>query len=205
MCSTAAKITAYILLAISGIIGVTSGLGIYSAIVLQFYSMPYYVPDETLILNTQSDYYYENLRIMIFNFKYELIIACILSAIILLACFIFLLCSAGYRKNQEEISAGVLTKIPLDIFFILWLTLGTTIFLFVDLFYDIAAVIYLLVIVLPTCLVLLTSFLADFKLRVKLGKWWQNTLIYSIYTLILKICKKFWNFNKEIFLSLPLI
>lgn len=205
MCSTAAKITAYILLAISGITSVVSGLGIYSAIVLRYYSMQYYIPDEMLSLDTEIECFYENLRIMIFNFKYELIVACILSVIILLTCFTFLLCSAGHKKNQEELSAGILTKIPLDIFFVAWVTLGTLTIPFVDFFYDITALIYLLAIVLPTCLVLLTSFLADFKLRVKLGKWWQNTLIYSVYNFILKICKKFWNFSKEMFLSLPLI
>ena len=88
--SSAAKIIAYILLVISCITGVTSGLGIYSAIVLRFYNMQYYVPDETLILDTQTACDYENLRIMIFNFKYELIIVCVLSVIILLTCFFFL-------------------------------------------------------------------------------------------------------------------
>ena len=200
--STAAKIIAYILLALSGITSVASGLGIYSAIVLKFYNMPYYVPDETFMADTL---FYKNLRIMIFNFKYELIIVCVLSAIILLTCFFFLLCSTGYRKNSEELSSGFLTKFPLDIFFVAWLTLGTLAILFADFFYNIATVIYLLVIALPTCLVLLTSFLADFRLRVKLGKWWQNTLIYYVCHFICKIGKRFWNFNKEIFLSLPLI
>ena len=88
--SNAAKIIAYILLALSGITGVVSGLGIYSAIVLRFYNMPYYIPDETFMADP---IFYENLKIMIFNFKYELIIVCVLSAIILLTCFFFLLCS----------------------------------------------------------------------------------------------------------------
>ncbi len=202
MCSTAAKIIAYILLAISGITSVVSGLGIYSAIELKFYNMPYYIPDENLMADPL---FYENLRIMIYNFKYELIIICVLSAIILLTCFFFLLCSTGHCKNSEELVSGFLTKIPLDIFFVTWFMLGALTIPFADFFYDIAAVIYLLAVVLPTCLVLLTSFLADFILRVKLGKWWQNTLIYYVCHFIYKIGKRFWNFNKEIFLSLPLI
>ncbi len=202
MCSTAAKIIAYILLAISGITSVVSGLGIYSAIELKFYNMPHYIPDENLMADPL---FYENLRIMIYNFKYELIIICVLSTILLLTCFFFLLCSTGYRKNSEEISAGFLTKIPLDIFFMAWFMLGTLTILFEDFFYDIAEVIYLLAVALPICLVLLTSFLSDFSLRVKLGKWWQNTLIYYVCHFIYKIGKRFWNFNKEIFLSLPLI
>ena len=69
MCNTAAKIIAYILLILSGICSAVSGLGIYSAIVLRYYNMPYYIPDETF---SADPIFYENLRIMVFNFKYEL-------------------------------------------------------------------------------------------------------------------------------------
>ena len=202
MCSTAAKIIAYILLILSGICGVVSGLGIYGAIVLHFYSTQYYVPEEILVLDAETECFYENLRIMIFNFKYELIILCIVSAIIAFSCFIFLLCASGHKKNQESLSAGFLTKIPLDLFFAIWFILGTTSISFADFYSDIF---YLLIIPLPICLLLFTSFWADFKLRVKLGRWWENTLIYNVCHFIWKLWKRFWNFNKEIFLSLPLI
>lgn len=205
MSSTAAKVIGYILLAVSGIISVTSGLGIYSAIVLHFYNMQYYVPDETLVVDAQMGVFYENLRIMIFNFKYELIAVCVLATVILCTCFIFLICAAGHKKDKEELCAGALTMIPLDIFFIGWLTLGTIGVLLTDEFWGISAVIYLLVGVLPICLVLVTSFLADFRLRVKLGKWWQNTVIYLVCHFCIKVWKKLWKFNKEIFLALPLI
>ena len=205
MCSTAAKISSYILLAIAGIISVTSGLGIYSAIVLRFYNMQYYVPDETLIMDAQMGIFYENLRIMIFNFKYELIAICVLATVILLTCFVFLMCAVGHRKNQDELYRGTLTKIPLDIFFIGWLSLGAISILLADEFWGVAEVVCLLVVSLPTCLVLLTSFFADFKLRVKLGKWWQNTVLYFVCNFCYKVCKKFWNFNKKIFCFLPLI
>ena len=208
MCSTAAKIIAYILLILSGICSVVSGLGIYSAIALRFYNMQYYIPKETLVLDTvdtETECFYENLRIMIFNFKYELIILCIVSAIIVFSCFIFLLCSAGHKKNQENLSAGFLTKIPFDLFFAIWFIVGSTSIAFADFYSDIFSVIYLLTIALPICLLLLTSFLVDFKLRVNLGKWWKNTIIYYTCYFLYKTIKKIWNFNKEIFLSLPLI
>lgn len=205
MYSTAAKILAYILLVISGITSAASGLGIYVAIVFHFYSMQYYKTDEIMNNIDQREIFYENLKIMIFNFRYELIAICILSIIILSTCFIFLLCSAGHRKNQAEISKGILTKIPLDLFFITWISLGTICILFADLFWGIGAVIYVLVVALPICLILLTSFLADFKLRVKLGKWWQNTLIFYVCNFAYRVIKRFWNFNKEVFFSLPLI
>ena len=54
MGSIAAKTGAYILLVISGIISAVSGVGIYCAFVLRFYSMQYYRTDEKLLLGTET-------------------------------------------------------------------------------------------------------------------------------------------------------
>lgn len=205
MGSTAAKIIGYVMLVISGILSVVSGLGIYSAMVLRFYNMEYYMSDFSM--NNASDYdiFYENLRIMIFNFRYELIPVFVVALIVCISCFVFLLCAAGHRKEYQELCAGTLTKIPLDIFFIGGLFVGALGVASADSFCGIAAFLYLVLVSLPICLVVLTAFLADFKVRVKLGKWWRNTLIYYIYSFVLRIWKKFWNFNKEVFLDLPLV
>ena len=103
MGSTAAKIIGYILLVIAGIISVTSGLGIYSAIVLRFYWMDYYRSAFDLPPVTESDIFYENLRIMLYNFRYELIVTCILAAVLLICCFVFLICVAGHKKEKDEL------------------------------------------------------------------------------------------------------
>lgn len=205
MSSTAAKIICYVLLVISGILSVVSGIGIYSAMVLRFYNMEYYMSDFSM--NNASDYdiFYENLRIMIFNFRYELILVFVVALLVFISCFVFLLCAAGHRKEYQELCAGTLTKIPLDIFFIGGLFVGALGVVTADSFWGIAAFLYLVLVSLPICLIVLTAFLADFKVRVKLGKWWRNTLIYYMYSFVLRIWKKFWNFNKEVFLSLPLI
>ena len=205
MGSTAAKIIGYILLVIAGIISVTSGLGIYSAIVLRFYWMDYYRSAFDSPPVTESDIFYENLRIMLYNFRYELIVACILAAILLICCFVFLICAAGHKKEKDELCGSFLTKIPLDFFFTGWFILGAISIAMSDAFWDVGMVLFLLLFSLPICLILLTSFLADFKLRVKQGKWWQNSIIYFCCNFCIKVCKKFWKFNKEVFLSLPLI
>ena len=205
MGSTAAKVIAYILLVVSGILSVVSGLGIYSAIALRFYNMEYYMSDFSL--NNASDYdiFYENLRIMIFNFRYELILVFVVALIVCISCFVFIICAAGHSKESEKLYVGVLTRIPLDIFSIGCLFVGAMGIASSDAFVNIGAFLYLVLVSLPICLIVLTAFLADFKVRVKLGKWWQNTLVYYIYSFVSKLWKKFWNFNKEVFLSLPLI
>ena len=68
MGSMAAKVIAYILLVVSGILSVISGVGIYSAIVLRFYNMEYYRSDFPLDNVSDYDIFYENLRIMILNY-----------------------------------------------------------------------------------------------------------------------------------------
>lgn len=205
MGSTAAKIIGYVMLVISGILSVVSGLGIYSAIVLRFYSIKYYPQNNVENFCTEIDIFYENLRITIFNFRYELIVIFVLAVIVLVGCFTFLICVAGHRKNSDELHAGALTKIPLDVFSILWFILGTLSVVLADEFMNIGEVICLLFVSLPVCLVLVTSFLADFKVRVKVGKWWKNSVIYLVLHFLYKMAKKFWNFNKEMFFSLPLI
>lgn len=205
MCSVVARIVAYILLIISGISSVASGLGVYCAATLRYYSMTYYKAVEGIIYDSQTDIFYENLRLMLFNFRYELIAVSVLSVVILLTCFIYLIYSAGHRKDQEGLCVGKLTKIPLDILFVVYLVIGTSSIAFAEYFWGINAVIYSLLVPVPTCLVLLTTFCADFRLRVKLGKWWKNTLVYYVCRSIFEIGKKIWKFNKEIFFSLPLI
>ena len=203
--SIAAKTGAYILLVISGIISAVSGVGIYCAFVLQFYSMQYYRTDEKLLLDTETEMFYENMRIMLFNFKYELILVCILSVIILSASFVFLICAAGHRKGLEKLQPGALTRVPLDVLFIGDLILGMLSILLADSFWGIGAVVYVFMVPVPVCLLLFTTFVAELRLRVKLGKWWKNTVVYYSCDLIFKICKKIWKFNMEVFLSLPLI
>lgn len=205
MGSMPAKVIGYILLVISGILSVASGLGIYSAVMLRFYSMAYYVPDKTQILDTETEMFYENLRITIFNFRYELIIACIIATMIMISSFIFLICSAGYRKDSEELYIGALTKIPLDIFFIGCFIAGTLGIVFADYYVGIAAVLYVLLVSIPVCLVVVTVFMADFKVRVKTGKVWKNTVVYYVLHFLYKIGKQVFEFNKEMFLALPLI
>lgn len=205
MSSIAAKIIGYFLMAISGIISVLSGLGIYSAIMLRFYNMKYYPNDITQVMDTEMEMFYENLRIMIFNFRYELIVVFVLAVIMLLGCFFFLICSAGHRKDSEKLCAGTITKIPLDLLVMGSLSFGILSILIADEFWGIAEVVFLIFISIPICLVLGTLLLADFVLRVKLGKWWQNTIIYIVLNFVFKIIKKVCCFNKEVFLSLPLI
>ncbi|NLC43051.1 MAG: hypothetical protein GX783_02080, partial [Clostridiales bacterium] len=67
---------------------------------------------------TAEDRYFraENWIQVAYSMRYTLIIFTILSFIIAIVLFVFLMCSAGHRKGKEEVIPNGLDKIPFDIF-----------------------------------------------------------------------------------------
>ena len=110
-----------------------------------------------------------------------------LSLLLGVGCFLFLLCSAGHRAGREGLTPGYLTPIPFDL-----LTAVTAAFC--------AAAVWLArepmremgrrFSVLLTCAgipvlaLILTGWCATLALRVKLGRWWENTVFYRLLRLL---------------------
>lgn len=106
--------------------------------------------------------------------------------LLVLLCFIKILCNAGHLSGSVEPVGGVLSDIPFDL-----LTggfcLGGMVFLYL---------VYCMVLVYQNwlwrgmVLSLGTAFMAiwctfwfqEAALRLKLGKWWRNTLIYKVFS-----------------------
>ena len=107
--------------------------------------------------------------------------------------FIFLMYGAGHRAGHEGIAPGPMTKIPLDLFaagtagvilliaaFISELSFSPS----VALSYELAAL------SVVAMVAILMGFFVSFATRVKLKKWWRNTIIYFCLHLIWLIFKK---------------
>lgn len=98
-----------------------------------------------------------------------------------IACFVFLMCAAGKRKNTQGIVLNLQDKLPLD----LYLAIAALICLpfFKELLYvsfsRLSDIVYTLVLIAPILIVflLLTMTLAT---RLKSGAFWKNTLLYRI-------------------------
>ncbi len=113
--------------------------------------------------------------------------------------FVFLMISSGRRKGYEEVVSGWGTKIPIDI------TTGVTVFAVVivllfcgEIYFESWEIIPILILL---GVILATIFLAwsmSFALRIKLGKWWKNTVIYKAFALL-------WKFAKFMLKNIPLI
>ena len=119
---------------------------------------------------------------------YAIIAAAALLAVI---CFVFLLCAAGHHPGTDGVRPGWGTKIPLDL---LTAAVGLGLFLGLELvvagfWSDIVAI---LAIVLGAAALagVFTGWCMSFALRVKLGGWWKNTILYIALRWAWKVLKK---------------
>ncbi|HCS73813.1 MAG TPA: hypothetical protein DIW17_08055 [Clostridiales bacterium] len=123
-----------------------------------------------------------------YSMRHNLIIFTVLSFLISIILFIFLICSAGHRKGEEKVILNGVDKIPFD-----FLAAGIIAILFITIsILDINAIGYILIIgalyilIVPLFLLACMSFAA----RYKLGGWWRNTITYRILYFIYKILRR---------------
>ena len=101
------------------------------------------------------------------------------AALLVAVCFIFLLCAAGHHPGVEGVRPGWGTKIPLDL-----LTAAVSLVLFLGIQMVVEANfggigVVLVVVLGPAILAgVFTGWCMSLALRIKLGGWWRNTVIY---------------------------
>ena len=113
------------------------------------------------------------------------------AALMVLACFVFLLCAAGHHPGTDGVRPGWGTKLPLDL---LTAAVALALFLGIEMVVEanFGGIGVVLVVVLgPAVLAgIFTGWCMSFALRVKLGGWWRNTVIYIALRWAWKVVKK---------------
>ncbi len=195
----------------------------------------YYAETEELIENTliladvdmvisteygiQDSYFMvEKLIDFLYSMLYWVYVVGVVALIIVIACVVFLVCSSGHRAGYEGVKAGWGTKVPFDI--LTALTAGFSVLCIVVffavadeiLYYDDFIIISAMVPVLATALAIVESvclgWLMSFALRIKLGKWWRNTVIFYVLRALWRFAKFLWRQCKRLFRAIrniPLI
>ena len=113
------------------------------------------------------------------------------AALMVLACFVFLLCAAGHHPGTDGVRPGWGTKLPLDL-----LTAAVALVLFLGIEMVVGANfggigVVLVVVLGPAVLAgIFTGWCMSFALRLKLGSWWRNTVIYIALRWAWKVVKK---------------
>lgn len=121
-----------------------------------------------------------------YSLRYAAIGFCVGSFVLIIICGVFLLCGAGHREGKEEIVPGILTGIPFDVLTVgIIIVAGCLFGISMELFNgDLAWLI-----ILATCPILSFLYLWDFAIRVKLGKFWRNTIIYRFLRLLWRMLR----------------
>lgn len=162
--------------------------------------------DVDLAISTEykvQDGFYTVQRLIDFLYfmLYRVYVIGAVALVLFIACVVFLLCSAGHRAGYDEVKSGWGTKVPFDV--LTFLTVGFSaayVFLFsvvADelLYYDAFASVFAGALVAVAVVAIMISvwlgWSMSFALRIKLGKWWRNTVVFYVL-------RALWRFGKLI-------
>ena len=120
------------------------------------------------------------------HMKYSVYVILALSLAVFVASFVYLVSAAGHKKDQEQVQGSFLCKVPADLFTVIFLAAEVSLAVGISLLgnagspdnYVFYAAAMLFLLLCGGWLAL--GYLLDFAVRIKLGKWWRNTLIYKV-------------------------
>jgi len=171
------------------------------------YTVQIYLNDS---FTEQSELSFLNTLINIgFALRYWIYAIGVLALTLMIVSFIFLLSSAGHKAGREEITATGLVKVPFDL---LTAALALAVCAVGYCYYDFSLYNYndiVFLVFLVVCFVAAvcvgTAYCMNFAVRVKLGGWWKNTVIYWLGRQLTRICKAVWRGFASLVRNLPLI
>ncbi len=123
---------------------------------------------------------------LLFSFRYAVYVIAALSALGIIACYVFLMFSAGHREGRSELVPGYFYGVPFDV---LAAAAAFAIFLLIYAYEDLIPRGGYLDVVSASVFcgaaaLIFTWLSVSFSARVKLGGWWKNTLIFKILHLL---------------------
>ena len=127
-----------------------------------------------------------------------------LSLLVAICSFVFLMCSAGHRVDQDEIAAGTMIKIPLEVYgmamlILLYIPIVIAVRIGYSWEWTILSMILILGYEIPGCI----AVCMNLAVRVKIGTFWKNTLCARLLRLAWKVLKGIWEICRQIAAALP--
>lgn len=157
--------------------------------------------DEYALIYHQAEDFY--------NYRNVIPVVCGVGTILAFLCFIFLLCSAGHKNGKEGITPSVIHEIRLDVYTVV-AAVGafTGLVLAVEwIGVNLSSMIELIVLVVLFVaeVVWCTLYFMELAIRLKMGKWWQNTLLYRVLRFFGRICKGFFHGVATLIRGVPMV
>lgn len=110
-------------------------------------------------------------------------------------CLVFLCTSAGHRGESDAVRLNALDRIPLDLYFgaVVFGVIGLAVIVSdLYLWSNIYAIITICAVVGTLMVLLVLAFILTLATRIKMGRWWANTIIYRALRLCWRIIKGIW-------------
>ena len=146
----------------------------------------------TILTDREADKYvlYDVLLEMTYAQKDRIFTQMICMFVLALGSFVFLMCGAGHRRNREGIVLTFADKVPLDIAFAGMAVVITCALGMMSVFarsLSVVPAVYLSVFAGIIAFCVFIGFLLSFAVRIKNGKWWKNTILYRVFSLIRRL------------------
>ncbi len=141
---------------------------------------------------------------LLYAMRYAVYVLGGISLLLGIVCFVFLLCGAGHRQGREGLTPGYLYKVPFDLLTAaLFAAAAFAAYVLLDGVYYVsdtrAAVVGSLL--LTAGAPVFTGWCVSLAARVKLGRWWENTVVFRI----LRLCWRVLCWIGRLLRGLPLV
>ncbi len=136
-------------------------------------------------------------------------VVCAVGTVLAFLCFIFLLCSAGHKNGREGIVPSAIHEIHLDVYTVV-VAAGAFFGLFLAVEWigvNLSSMIELIVLVVLFVaeVIWCTLYCMELAIRLKMGKWWQNTILYKVLRFFGRYCKGFFHGAARLLRGVPMV
>lgn len=157
-----------------------------------------------------SDEFFERFEYArkIYNVRYVFPAAACSGILLFFICFIFLMCSAGHHNGREGITPSLINAVHLDVLIFVFIAisiLGVRIAANVFFYSGFWGVVVGILCAGSIGVVWSTAFCMEFILRLKLGNWWKNTLIYVVCRWMVRMFRVLWHGFAAMIKGIPLV
>lgn len=156
--------------------------------------------DEYALIYHQAEQFYDNRNVIP--------VVCCAGTILALLCFIFLLCSAGHKNGREGITPSAIHEIHLDVY-----TVVVAVGAFIGLYLAVGWIgvnssminLIVLVVLFAAEVIWCTLYFMELAIRLKMGKWWQNTILYRVFRFFGRFCKRVFRGIVKLIRGIPMV
>lgn len=156
--------------------------------------------DEYALIYHQAEQLYDNRNVIP--------VVCCAGTVLAFLCFIFLLCSAGHKNGREGITPSAIHEIHLDVY-----TVVVAIGAFTGLYLAFGWIgmnpsminLIVLVVLFAAEVIWCTLYCMELAIRLKMGKWWQNTILYRVFRFFGRFCKRVFRGIVKLIRGIPMV